>query len=169
MRRPRGQDGVGSIVVHDFEGFVEVVRLANAKGLHRDADRLRDLRLRLVSQRHAKVVLVPKHRHALEPGQQFLEQPKPLGAERRRLVGDAGEVAARPSQTLHKARRDGITNPECNDRWYAGRFRGVVFSNEFFDALPVNAVAYRDGCLRELFVGWDGRFIWVTGPPARAS
>jgi SAM-dependent MidA family methyltransferase len=48
-----------------------------------------------------------------------------------------------------------------------GRFRGVVFSNEFFDALPVNAAAYRDGCLRELLVGWDGRFIWVMGPPAR--
>lgn len=49
------------------------------------------------------------------------------------------------------------------------RFRGVVFSNEFFDALPVEAVAYRDGCFRELRVGWEERFVWVTGPPARAA
>jgi SAM-dependent MidA family methyltransferase len=46
------------------------------------------------------------------------------------------------------------------------RFRGVVFANEFFDALPVHAVTYRDGCFRELCVGWDGRFVWHTGEPA---
>jgi len=47
------------------------------------------------------------------------------------------------------------------------RFRGVVFSNEFFDALPVEAVAYRDGCFREMRVGWDERFVWETGAPVR--
>jgi SAM-dependent MidA family methyltransferase len=46
------------------------------------------------------------------------------------------------------------------------RFRGVVFANEFFDALPVHAVTYRDGCFRELRVAWDGRFVWHTGEPA---
>jgi SAM-dependent MidA family methyltransferase len=45
-------------------------------------------------------------------------------------------------------------------------FRGVVFANEFFDALPVHAVTYRDGCFRELSVGWDERFVWHTGEPA---
>lgn len=42
------------------------------------------------------------------------------------------------------------------------RFRGVVFSNEFFDALPVEAAIARGGEPREMLVGWSGdRFIWV--------
>ena len=49
------------------------------------------------------------------------------------------------------------------------RFRGVVFSNEFFDALPVEAVTYRDGCFREMRVGWEERFVWVSGAPAHAE
>jgi SAM-dependent MidA family methyltransferase len=47
------------------------------------------------------------------------------------------------------------------------RFRGVVFSNEFFDALPVHTVTCHDGAFRELRVGWNGRFVWLTGDPAR--
>jgi SAM-dependent MidA family methyltransferase len=50
------------------------------------------------------------------------------------------------------------------------RIRGVVFSNEFFDALPVDAATVIDGTPRELRVGLrDGRFAWVAGdrvPPA---
>ena len=46
-------------------------------------------------------------------------------------------------------------------------FRGVIFANEFFDALPVHAVTYRDGCFRELCIAWDGRFVWDGGEPAR--
>jgi SAM-dependent MidA family methyltransferase len=46
------------------------------------------------------------------------------------------------------------------------RFRGVVFANEFFDALPVHAVTYRDGRLQELCVAWDERFVWQAGGPA---
>jgi SAM-dependent MidA family methyltransferase len=37
------------------------------------------------------------------------------------------------------------------------RFAGVVFSNEFFDALPVDAAVYRDGAFREQRVSFDGR------------
>jgi len=47
------------------------------------------------------------------------------------------------------------------------RFRGVVFANEFFDAVPVEEVTFRDGGFRELRVAWDQRFVWVAGPPAR--
>jgi len=43
-------------------------------------------------------------------------------------------------------------------------FRGVAFSNEFFDALPVHRVAWVDGEPRESLVGWSGeRFMWVDG------
>lgn len=45
--------------------------------------------------------------------------------------------------------------------------RGVVFSNEFFDALPVHAAIMRDGAARELRVTFQrDAFTWVeAGPP----
>jgi SAM-dependent MidA family methyltransferase len=50
------------------------------------------------------------------------------------------------------------------------RFTGVVFLNEFFDALPVEAAILRAGVWRELLVGRDGeRFKWVEGGPAGAE
>jgi SAM-dependent MidA family methyltransferase len=49
------------------------------------------------------------------------------------------------------------------------RIRGVVFSNEFFDALPVEVISYHDAGFQELRVGWAGRFVWTPGPPARAD
>jgi len=48
------------------------------------------------------------------------------------------------------------------------RFRGVVFSNEFFDALPVDVAVWSGGAFHEMRVGWEGgRFAWVRGgrPP----
>ena len=45
-------------------------------------------------------------------------------------------------------------------------FRGVVFSNEFFDSLPVHRVVWTGGTPRESLVGWRGdRFVWVDGDP----
>jgi SAM-dependent MidA family methyltransferase len=45
--------------------------------------------------------------------------------------------------------------------WPEG-FTGVVFANEFFDALPVHVAVRRLGGFREMRVGWsDGRFAWV--------
>jgi SAM-dependent MidA family methyltransferase len=44
------------------------------------------------------------------------------------------------------------------------RFTGVVFCNEFFDALPVEAAIYRDGRFRRQYVAWvGGGFGWSTG------
>jgi SAM-dependent MidA family methyltransferase len=40
-------------------------------------------------------------------------------------------------------------------------FRGVVFANEFFDALPVDVAAFREGRFRRLSVAFhDNRFAW---------
>ncbi len=40
-------------------------------------------------------------------------------------------------------------------------FRGVVFSNEFFDALPVDVAVFRDGTFRHQCVDLrDDRFVW---------
>ncbi len=52
-----------------------------------------------------------------------------------------------------------------NGEWPA-RFTGVVFTNEFFDALPVDCVVSRQGEFREMRVDWRAdRFAWVEGPP----
>jgi SAM-dependent MidA family methyltransferase len=48
--------------------------------------------------------------------------------------------------------------------------RGVVFSNEFFDALPVEAATVVEGTPHRLLVGWIGdRFAWVTGDRVSAA
>jgi SAM-dependent MidA family methyltransferase len=48
------------------------------------------------------------------------------------------------------------------------RFTGVLFSNEFFDALPVDAVIYIDGAFRERLVCLEGdRFLWETSAAVR--
>jgi len=42
------------------------------------------------------------------------------------------------------------------------RIQGVVFSNEFFDSLPVRVAVMREGRAREVCVGWTGEhFAWV--------
>jgi len=47
------------------------------------------------------------------------------------------------------------------------RFTGVVFANEFFDALPVDVFRWSNGCFHEMMVGCPAdRFVWVDGPPA---
>lgn len=44
------------------------------------------------------------------------------------------------------------------------RFRGVVFSNEFFDALPVDVAVRRGSEFIEQLVAWrEDRFVWVAG------
>lgn len=44
------------------------------------------------------------------------------------------------------------------------KFSGVVFANEFFDALPIHVVVRRGGTFRELLVEWrHDRFVWADG------
>jgi SAM-dependent MidA family methyltransferase len=46
------------------------------------------------------------------------------------------------------------------------RIRGLVFANEFFDALPVHVAVKRHGAFHEMLVGVRGQdFAWVEGPP----
>lgn len=47
------------------------------------------------------------------------------------------------------------------------KFAGVVFANEFFDALPIHLVVVREGIFRTMRVGCDGeRLVWAEGEPA---
>jgi SAM-dependent MidA family methyltransferase len=49
-------------------------------------------------------------------------------------------------------------------------FRGVVFSNEFFDALPVDTALFTAGTFLEQRVSVrDGRFVWTAGQPVSAG
>jgi SAM-dependent MidA family methyltransferase len=55
---------------------------------------------------------------------------------------------------------DAALSPACP-------FTGVVFSNEFFDALPVDAAVFTGGAFHEQLVGFtEGRFHWIAGAPA---
>jgi len=50
------------------------------------------------------------------------------------------------------------------------RFTGVVFANEFFDALPVDAAVCRAGGFRQMLVNWNGeRFAWIEGGAVTAE
>jgi SAM-dependent MidA family methyltransferase len=50
------------------------------------------------------------------------------------------------------------------------RFAGVVFANEFFDALPIHLIVVREGIFRTMRVGWESeRLVWVEGEPAAAQ
>ena len=82
-----------------------------------------------------------------------------LGAGRREMAAAFCEWRYVPVDLAHGAMPAMPTMPE--------RFRGVVFANEFFDALPVEEVTFSGGAFRELRVAWDARFVWVSGPPAR--
>ncbi|KAB2952557.1 SAM-dependent methyltransferase [Heliorestis acidaminivorans] len=45
------------------------------------------------------------------------------------------------------------------------KLQGLVLSNEFFDALPVHRLVYKDGKLQELYVALhDDNFAWQSGP-----
>jgi len=47
-------------------------------------------------------------------------------------------------------------------------FRGVVFCNEFFDALPVETAVFHEGFFYEQLVGLKGdRLAWTIGAPVR--
>jgi len=47
------------------------------------------------------------------------------------------------------------------------RVDGVIFSNEFFDALPVDVTVYTKGEFRQQLVTFkNGRFLWTTGGAA---
>ncbi|HSW49130.1 MAG TPA: SAM-dependent methyltransferase, partial [Bryobacteraceae bacterium] len=49
---------------------------------------------------------------------------------------------------------------------WPARFTGAVFSNEFFDALPVHVIVRRRNGFREMLVDWRlDRFAWSEGAP----
>ena len=50
------------------------------------------------------------------------------------------------------------------------QFTGIVFSNEFFDALPVEVASFDGAVFREQLVDFnDGEFIWIAGEKVRGE
>jgi SAM-dependent MidA family methyltransferase len=59
---------------------------------------------------------------------------------------------------------------EINSGGLPENFTGVIFSNEFFDALPVDVAVYRNGAFHEQRVALaDGAFRWHTGDVVGAN
>ncbi|HYO82721.1 MAG TPA: SAM-dependent methyltransferase [Bryobacteraceae bacterium] len=59
---------------------------------------------------------------------------------------------------------------EIDSGQFPARFSGVVFSNEFFDALPVDLVARTPRGPAERRVAMSGdRFVWAEGPPVQVE
>jgi SAM-dependent MidA family methyltransferase len=48
-------------------------------------------------------------------------------------------------------------------------FNGLIFSNELFDALPVNVVEMRQGALHEIMIGWNGKELFEQLVPLENS
>lgn len=93
------------------------------------------------------------HREMGEPAEFTVVE---LGAGRREMAEAFAEWRYCPLDV------DGGELPE--------NFRGVVFSNEFFDALPVEVAVYDGARFREQLVTvHDGRFAWESGGGARAD
>ncbi|MCK7606884.1 SAM-dependent methyltransferase [Geobacillus stearothermophilus] len=72
----------------------------------------------------------------------------------------------RQRETL-RAAADKVEQYDNVSRWLAerGPFSGIVFSNEFFDALPVHVIAKEQGILYECFVAArDGRLVEEKEP-----
>jgi SAM-dependent MidA family methyltransferase len=64
----------------------------------------------------------------------------------------------------------GYTAIEAGRGAWPARFQGVIFANELFDALPVDAARRTAAGYREMRVGWkEGRFDWVEGPELRGA
>jgi SAM-dependent MidA family methyltransferase len=99
-----------------------------------------------------------------------------MAARVRQLFQELGEPAEFTVVELGAGRRE---MAEAFSAWpYVGvdidsgklpeHFVGVVFSNEFFDALPVDVAIYEEDAFRERLVTVAGdRFAWMTGERVR--
>ena len=98
-----------------------------------------------------------------------------MAAQSRQLCRAAG-VAADPTVVELGAGRGEMANAfapwrhipiEIGEGKLPEHWSGVLFSNEFFDALPVEVVIFRGGEFRQQRVGFsDGKFVWQTGERA---
>jgi len=90
----------------------------------------------------------------------FEEMGRPADFTVIELGAGRGEMAEAFSEWSYVPVETGDPLPE--------RFTGVLFSNEFFDALPVDVAVCRRGEFLERRVDWQGTFVWTDGPAVSA-
>src|SRR5262249_34795868 len=84
--------------------------------LNRHPDRARGASGRLITHAHSEVVPVPQHRDSLQLRDCLFDERETLGRERRRVIGNAGDGAARPCQPVDKVGGDRIAAAEGDNR-----------------------------------------------------
>ena len=84
--------------------------------MHRDTERPRGAGRGVVTHAHAEIVPIPQHGDPLHLRDRLLDQREALGGKNRRVVGNAGDVAAWMRQAVDKARRDRIAGANVNHR-----------------------------------------------------
>lgn len=98
-----------------------------------------------------------------------------IGAVIKRLFDQMGspsgftvvEIGAGRQEMAHAFREFAYVPVDLRTGTLPSHFCGVVFANEFFDALPVHALTASGGRLLEMMVGFEhGRFVWVAGERA---
>jgi len=78
---------------------------------------------------------------------------------------DERRIAALRSRLEAAGRADVLDAPPLEPA--LAPITGAIIANEVLDALPVNQVEWRDGRLREVYVGWEGeRFVELLGEPS---
>ena len=87
-----------------------------------------------------------------------------LGSAEDFAVIELGAGRGEMAEALHDFRYIPL---DLDTRQLPDRIRGVVFSNEFFDALPVHALVMRGSAAQELRVGFEREhFTWVEAGAA---
>jgi SAM-dependent MidA family methyltransferase len=90
-----------------------------------------------------------------------------MGAPEEFTVVELGAGRGEMSEAFHEWRYVPV---EIDGGHLPAGFRGVVFSNEFFDALPVDVAVASGGEYRERRVAWgDEHFSWETSGPVSAE
>jgi SAM-dependent MidA family methyltransferase len=96
-----------------------------------------------------------------------------MAARARQLCGDAQvvvELGAGRGEMAAAFAPSSYVPVEIGEGKLPEHWSGVLFSNEFFDALPVEVAIFRGGEFREQRVGFsDGKFVWRTGERASAE
>src|SRR6266571_2573870 len=108
------EDGVWRFAIHGFEYSIKIVGLAQAERLNRDPERPRGIGGGVVTHAHAEVVPVPQHRDPSHRRDRLLDQREAFGGESRRVIGNAGDVAARMRQAVNKVRRNRIADSKVD-------------------------------------------------------
>lgn len=125
------QERLGSSLDETFKASIQVARLGYVRRQQSKPQRVRRaLGIRPIEPEDMRRIGIVEHRDARRAGNHLLEQLESLFDELGRVVGQAGNVTARPSEGADETRRDRVTTRDHHDgdgpRRVVGRVRGDV-------------------------------------------